>query len=112
MLDLVGLFTRQRALLLAGWYYLVLAAISSVVALTTGFTAMMTMRLPFKGIMLNHMFRALGTSLVMWMMVSLRVHRHEQMNIPLRFLYTVLAVAGLVLVALTGHLGAMYVYGQ
>ena len=46
------------------------------------------------------------------MMVALRVHRHSEMGKPVRMLYYILAVAGLVLIFYSGHLGGQYVYGE
>jgi uncharacterized membrane protein len=112
LLDLIGLWTNQRTLLYAGWYNLVLAAISAVIGVLTGFAALFLQSIPLAGIMRNHMLLGIGSAFVMWMMVSLRVHRHEQMNIPIRLLYAVLAVAGLLMIAYAGHLGGVFVYGE
>lgn len=112
VLDLFGLIGRNKALLLAGWYNLVLAAISSLVAVGTGVAAMGFIHLPYKGLIFQHLLYAVGAAFTMWIMVSLRVHRHEEMNIPLRVAYFVLAAVGLVFISYAGHLGGVFVYGE
>lgn len=112
LLDLIGLWRNQKTLLFAGWYNLVLAAVSGVVAVLTGFVSLFLLRIPLTGIMRNHMLLAIGAAFIMWMMVALRVYRHEQMNIPIRILYAALAVAGLAMIAYAGHLGGVFVYGE
>jgi hypothetical protein len=48
---------------------------------------------PFTGLIRQHILLAVAASVLIWMMVGLRVHRHEQMSLPLRVLYYVLAAA-------------------
>src|SRR6185436_3079622 len=73
LFDLIGTITKRDGLLFAGWYNLVLAAISSVVGVISGFAAMIAMKLPFTGLIPQHMLFAILGAFIMWMMVSLRV---------------------------------------
>ncbi len=112
LLDLAGLVTKQKMLLFAGWYNLVLAAITSIGAVASGFLAMTLLKLPYKGLIFEHMLYGLGVSFLLWIMVALRVHRHESMNVPIRALYYLLAIASFLLVSWVGHLGGVFVYGE
>jgi uncharacterized membrane protein len=112
LLDLVGLIRKERTLLFAGWYNLVFAAVSSLGAVGSGFLAMTIMKLPYKGLIYTHLLLGSGLTVVMWLMVALRVHRHEKMQIGTRVLYYVLAASAFVLVSWAGHLGGVFVYGE
>ncbi|HLJ54235.1 MAG TPA: DUF2231 domain-containing protein [Chthonomonadaceae bacterium] len=112
LLDLVGLVRGSPKLLLAGWYNLVMAAVSSVGAIGTGFFAAITMRLPLKGLIFTHLTLAAIAALIMCILVALRVHRHEKMSRPLRIAYFVLAFAGMLLISYSAHLGGAFVYGE
>jgi len=119
-LDLIGYWKKNRTLLFAGWYNLVLAATTAVAAVLTGFWATINLKLPLSsatgtfGMSLigTHILLAMISSILMWVMVSLRVHRHEEMQTPNRMLYYTIAFACLVLISYAGHLGGEYVYGS
>lgn len=111
VLDALGLLRRQRALLLAGWFNLLFAAVTSLAGLASGYTALRLMHVPFAGIIRQHILTAVAATVIMWVLVALRVHRHEKMSPQLRTLYYVLAAAGLLLVSYAGHLGGEFVYG-
>jgi uncharacterized membrane protein len=120
LLDLVGYLKKNRTLLFAGWYNLVLAAATSVLAILTGFWATINLKLPLSsatgtfGMSLigTHILLAMLSTIIMWVMVSLRVHRHEEMQTANRILYYTLAFACFVLISYAGHLGGEYVYGS
>lgn len=112
LLDFIGMFRKDKTLLHAGWYNLILAALTALAGITTGFVAIFRMRVPLSGLIFQHMLLAVTGTIIMWLMVSLRVHRHEQMNLPLRVAYYVLAAAGLLLISYSGHLGGVFVYGE
>lgn len=112
LLDLAGLIRKDTRLLFAGWYNLVLGALTSLAALASGFLAMSLMKLPFKGIIYEHMLYGIGVTIVMWMMVALRVHRHEKMQVSSRIAYYALALAAFLMVSWAGHLGGVFVYGE
>ncbi|HZT44371.1 MAG TPA: DUF2231 domain-containing protein [Chthonomonadaceae bacterium] len=111
-LDFVGMIRKKRSLLLAGWFNLVLAAATAVVGLITGYTALVLMHVPFKGIIRQHIITAIASSIIIWILVALRVHRHERMSVPIRIVYYILAAAGLLLISYAGHVGGMFVYGE
>ena len=112
LLDFIGLVGKRRTLLFAGWYNLVLAAISAVAALGTGYIALVLLHMPFTGLIRQHIILAAIASVLMWVMVALRVHRHEKMSWPLRAVYYILAAAGLLLISYAGHIGDVLVYGE
>jgi uncharacterized membrane protein len=111
-LDFLGLVGNHRTLLYAGWYNLVLAAIGALAAVATGLTARMLLKIPLTGMIRLHFLLAVSATVGMWILVALRVHRHERMNRPLRLLYYVLAAACLFLISYAGHLGGVFVYGE
>jgi uncharacterized membrane protein len=111
-LDLVGYFRKNKMLLAAGWYNLVLAAVSAVGAILTGFIVLMRKGFPVRGVVAEHMLLAILVSLGMWMLVSIRVHRHEQMQLSLRLLYFLLAALCFAGISWCGHLGGSLVYGS
>lgn len=112
LLDTLGLVMRKRELLFAGWYNLVLAAVSAVGGVITGYLAVTLMKLPFRGLIQEHFLYAIIGSFVMWMMVAMRVHRHEEMNLFARSVYYMLAIAGLALISYAGHVGGVLVYRE
>jgi uncharacterized membrane protein len=111
LLDLVGLIRKNDTFLRAGWYNLVMAAVTSLGAVASGLLAMTFMKLPYKGLIFEHLELALGATVLMWIMVFLRVHRHEKMQIPLRVVYYVLATGAFLAISMAGHLGGQFVYG-
>ncbi len=106
------MWKRHRSLLLAGWYNLLLGAISTLASIASGLAAMSIMHLPFKGVILNHLVLACIGTVIMWAMVALRYNRHEKMTTPFRLAYYLLAVTGVGLIAFSAHLGGMFVYGE
>lgn len=111
-LDALGMWKKHKTLLLAGWYNLLLGAISTLASIASGLTAMTIMHLPYKGLIFNHLVLACIGTAIMWAMVALRYKRHEKMSAGLRAVYYVLAVTGVVLIALSAHLGGDFVYGD
>lgn len=112
ILDFLGMVRKKQALLAAGWYCIVMAAISSVGALISGAVAMSLLKLPYRGLIFDHLTYAIGATAIMWILVALRVDRHEKMNVGLRAVYYVLALACLLLISYAGHLGGVFVYGE
>jgi uncharacterized membrane protein len=112
LLDLIGLITNRKGFMFAGWYNLMLAAITSVFAIGSGFLAMTLTKLPYKGLIYTHLLYAVSAAAAMWLMVSLRVHRHETMNVPARIAYYALATIGIGAISWAGHLGGVFVYGE
>jgi uncharacterized membrane protein len=111
-LDFLGMWRKHKTMLLAGWYNLLLGAISTLASILSGLTAMLRMHLPFSGLIFQHLLLACIGTVIMWLMVALRYNRHEKMNTTLRIVYYVLAVTGVVLIAYSAHLGGAFVYGE
>jgi uncharacterized membrane protein len=112
LLDFIGYRTKKEALLQAGWYNLLFAAITCFGALVSGYAATLFMHLPITGIIKQHVITALAGTAIMWIMVVLRARRHKQMSLKLRVAYYLVAIVGLVLVSYSGHLGGVFVYGE
>lgn len=111
-LDFIGWRKKQHTMLMAGWYNLVFAAVSTVGSIGSGLLAMFNMHLPFKGLIFTHLILASIASVLMWMLVALRIHRHEKMDTSLRVVYYVLAFATVILISYSAHLGGAFVYGE
>lgn len=104
-LDFLGLIRKDKTLLHAGWYNLILAALSAVGGLASGYIAMTLMKFPLRGAVLNHLIWAVVASALMWVMVALRVHQHEKIKPAARVIYYVLAAACLLILSWAGHIG-------
>lgn len=111
-LDVLGMWKKHTTLLVAGWYNLVLGAISTLAGIASGLTAMAIMHLPYKGLIFNHLILASVGAGIMWALVALRYKRHDKMSTGLRVVYYVLATIGVVLIAWSAHLGGAFVYGE
>jgi uncharacterized membrane protein len=112
ILDFLGMLRKNKTLLAAGWYCIVMAAIASVGAIISGIGAMTLLKLPYRGLIFSHLTFAVGAAAIMWIMVALRVDRHEQMNVRMRVVYYLLALSCLTLISWAGHLGGVFVYGE
>lgn len=110
-LDALGLALKHKELLLAGWYNLVIAALSAFGGVGSGIMAMIMKGYPMRGVMQEHIVLAVISSVLMLVMVAMRVHKHEKMSIPLRTVYYLCAFAAFVLISWAGHLGGELVYG-
>jgi uncharacterized membrane protein len=105
--DFLAQWTGKRALAAAAYYNLVAAAVSTLPVLATGLLAwqfaLEGQRL--KGALLTHLVLAFVTSALMWLVgwLHLRAWRTPQPSLPGYRLP--LEFVGVMLVALTGHLG-------
>jgi uncharacterized membrane protein len=105
--DYVAQWTRNRALAAAAYFNLLLAAVSAVPVVATGFAAwqwgLEGHRL--KGILLIHLVLGCISSVLIWLVcwIHWRVRRHPTAPLP-PYRLPIEAVAVL-LVGLTGHLG-------
>ena len=112
LLDLVGIVRNNPKFLVAGWYNLLMAAVSSFAGITTGLLALFTMGLHFKGLIFQHLITAILATIIMWILVILRVGKHDKMTQNQRIVYFVFALAGMILISISGHLGGAFVYGE
>ncbi len=112
ILDFFGMLRKDKTLLAAGWYCIMMAAIASVAAVFSGGGAMALLKLPYRGLILNHIAYAIGAASIMWVMVALRFDRHQKMKVGMRVFYYFLATTCLVLISWAGHLGGLFVYGE
>lgn len=111
VLDAIGMVMKDKTMLLAGWYNLILAAMSTIGGIGSGLLAMTLKGYPFSGTFQQHVILAVISSVIMWVLVAMRLHRHEKMNVPIRVVYYILAFAALFLVSWAGHVGGDLVYG-
>jgi len=112
LLDALGLFFKRPGLLVSGWYNILMAAVTAVGGVFTGFGAMYIQKVPVKGVIFEHMILAMTCTFLMFFMVILRVHRHEKMHLPIRIAYFGMALLCLLLISYAGHLGGAFVYGE
>lgn len=112
LLDLLGLIRKDKTMLHAGWYCTVMAAVTTLGAILSGVLAMTLQKLPYRGLILSHVQYAAATTVLLWILVVLRVHRHEKMNVPLRVAYYVISGLCFLLISWAGHLGGVFVYGE
>lgn len=112
VLDFLGMLRKDKTLLHAGWYCIIMAAITSLGGILSGAGAMALLKLPYRGLIYSHILFAVGSSVIMFLMVAMRMHRHEQMNVVLRTLYYALALACFGMISWAGHLGGVFVYGE
>ena len=102
-LDLVGKWKKNRTVVEAAAINLTLAALSAVVTVVTGILAW---RLKFEGMplagnLLLHFAGGLTTTAVIWTLLLMRRKREPSA------LYLAIAMFGLLVVSLTGHLGGV-----
>ena len=112
LLDFIGLVRKNDNFLLAGWYNLVLAAVTALGGLGSGWLAMTMSHFPMRGTIKTHLLLAIGTTVAMWIMVALRVHKHDKMVPFARFIYYILAIGAMVAISVAGHLGGVVVYHE
>jgi len=105
--DYLAQWTRNQALASAAYFNLLMAAISTVPSIATGFAAWQWALEgePLKGILLLHMVCACSSSVLIWVVSWLhwRARRRPAAKLP-NYRLAIEAV-GALLVALTGHLG-------
>ena len=104
--DLIAHWTRRRGLADAAYYNLIFAAISTVPVVATGILAWRFQLdgQKLKGILLLHLVLAGASSVVIWLVwwLHFRVRRRAEALPTYRLSIEVL---GILIVALTGHLG-------
>ncbi len=104
--DLIAQWTKRRGLADAGYYNLLLAAISTVPVLTTGIIAWQFALegQKLKGILLLHLVLACASTVMIWLVLWVHFReRRRGVRLPsYRIPLELLAVA---VISLTGHLG-------
>ena len=105
--DYLAQWTRNQALASAAYFNLLLAAISTVPSIATGFAAWQWALEgeTLKGILLLHLVLGCGSSVLIWLVswIHWRARRRPAARLP-NYRLPIEAV-GVLLVALTGHLG-------
>jgi uncharacterized membrane protein len=106
--DYLAQWTKNRTLAAAAYFNLLLAAVSTVPVVATGFAAWQWALegQKLKGILLMHLVLGCTSSVLIWLVCGIhwRVRRHPAAHLP-TYRVPIEAVAVL-LVGLTGHLGA------
>jgi uncharacterized membrane protein len=105
--DYLAQWTRNQALASAAYFNLLLAAISAVPTIATGLAAWQWALEgeTLKGILLLHLVLGCGSSVLIWLVVWIhwRARRRAAARLPNYRLP--IEMVGVLLVALTGHLG-------
>jgi len=105
--DYLAQWTRNQALASAAYFNLLLAAISAVPTIATGLAAWQWALEgePLKGILLMHVVLACSSSVLIWVVswIHWRARRRPAARLPNYRLP--IEMVGVLLVALTGHLG-------
>ena len=112
LLDALGIWKKNKTLLHAGWYNIIMGAVTTLGGIASGILAMIMMKMPLVGTVLEHVILALISTACMWVMVFMRVHKHEKMQVGARVIYYILAIAAFVLISWAGHVGGVLVYGE
>jgi len=110
VLDLIAIWKSNPMIAKAAYYNLIGAAMTAPVAIASGLTAW---QLQFegaklKGNLLLHLVFGLSASAVIWLLCGLRFR--QQQGAPQRtpgLIYISLALAAVLLIAITGHLGGI-----
>jgi uncharacterized membrane protein len=100
---------KSDSLRSAGYYNLVAASISSVLAVATGIAAWQIMfggKSP-KGILLFHLLGAATAFILLWTLVFIRRREREQQRPTLSRTYVGLAVITCIVIIATAHLGGV-----
>ncbi len=104
--DLIAYWSKRTALADAAYYNLLLAAISTLPVLVTGLLAwqLQLEGQKLKGILLHHLLLACASTATIWLTwwIHFRARRQSKSPPPYR---VPLELLGVVLIALTGHLG-------
>ena len=104
--DFIAQWTRRRGFADAAYYNLVLASIATVPALGTGILAwqLQLEGRPLKGILLLHLLLACISTVVVGLVWWIYFHARQQAQ-ALPIYRLAIELLGVVIIALTGHLG-------
>ncbi len=113
LFDILGIRKRQPALLTAGYYNLLVAAISSLPTIATGLLAWQWHfgGAKLEGFLLYHLILGIVTSLLLFTLWGVRRKSQANPESALTTGYWALAVITFILVMVTGHIGGFLAYG-
>jgi uncharacterized membrane protein len=104
--DFIAEWTKRRGLADAAYYNLIVAAISTIPVLVTGILAwqLQLEGRKLKGILLMHLVLACVSTLMIWLVWSVQFLARRRAKVLPNYRLA-LEVLGVVLIAVTGHLG-------
>lgn len=113
LFDVIGIKKRQPVLLTAGYYNLLVAAISSLPTIATGLLAWQWQfgGAPLESFLLYHLICGIVTSLLLFTLLGMRRKAQANPESGLSAGYWVLAALTLIMVMVTGHIGGFLAYG-
>jgi uncharacterized membrane protein len=108
-LDLLAIWKTNPAMVKAAYYNLVAAALTAPIAIATGLTAwqLQLEGAKLKGNLLLHLTFALTSSAMIWLLCGWRFRQRNNPQQRPGFVYLVLAIVTVFLIAITGHLGGI-----
>jgi uncharacterized membrane protein len=104
--DFIAEWTKRRGLADAAYYNLIVAAISTIPVLVTGILAwqLQLEGRKLKGILLMHLVLACVSTLIIWLVWCVQFLARRRARVLPKYRLA-LEVLGVVLIAVTGHLG-------
>ena len=108
-LDLLAIWKSNPTMAKAAYYNLIGAAVTAPVAIASGLTAWQWQfeGAKLKGNLLLHLVFALSASALIWLLCGLRFRQRRAVQQTPGFIYISLALATVLLIAITGHLGGI-----
>ena len=108
-LDLLAIWKSNPMMAKAAYYNLVAAALTAPVAIFSGLIAWQWQfeGAKLKGNLRLHLVFGLSASAMIWLLCGLRFRQRRAVQRTPGFLYISLALAAVLLIAITGHLGAI-----
>jgi uncharacterized membrane protein len=106
LFDLLGVWKKNRTLTLVGYYNLMVAALTSLVAVATGLLAWWFAfgHSALQGDLLYHLLFALTTTALIWILWAMRF-RSKDKSEPVSRAYIIIGIVAFLVIAVTGHLG-------
>lgn len=108
MLDMVAVFFKKPVLHKMATYNLWLGTISGFVAIASGFGVMTLKQVPYKGLILTHLSIAIGS--IIFAIISLLTRSRSAKAAQVIGIIAIVFAA--VMIAVAGHFGGDYVYGE
>lgn len=111
--DLLGLGTKNRSLLAAGYYNLLMAVITAPITFVTGLLAWQFVYggAPLTGILLWHLISAILTTLLLLLLWALRRSKKETLAEGGAKVYIAIGLLTLLVIGVTGHIGGALLGG-